>query len=130
MADNDQVYLDRRAQVLEQITVHPETHYQDSFESVDECGTTRCVAGWAIVFASKAEGSAYLDEDRRAVAADLGMDRHSTNLDVAQRLLGLDYSEAYELFYRAESEELAVLLLRQYAAGLDHIVHLEGYESE
>lgn len=34
--------------IHEQITNHPESHDQGSFEGVDyTCGTTRCVAGWA-----------------------------------------------------------------------------------
>ncbi len=34
--------------IHDQITGHPETHNQDSWESL--CGTTRCVAGWAVHF--------------------------------------------------------------------------------
>lgn len=43
--ESDRVLL-RRA-VHEQISIHPETHDQSNWHS--SCGTTHCVAGWAVV---------------------------------------------------------------------------------
>ena len=40
-----------------QITRDPGSHDQGSWEAVGECGTTRCIAGWALHF--EAHGDVY-----------------------------------------------------------------------
>lgn len=58
-----------RAKVLAQITSEPDTHDQYVWETVTSCGTSRCVAGWALHFAYRGAGNA---QALRADEADLG----------------------------------------------------------
>lgn len=129
MASTDLEFIVRRQQVLNQITAHPELHYQGSWESRKECGTTRCVAGWAVHFA--APEASDLGEAKRQAVADLGIEHEVHSFSgVAARLLGLNGYEAGELFLDAADDE-AVDLLRQYAemdVDQTDIVHLFNYQ--
>lgn len=128
MAINEPVFIARRQQVLEQITVHPETHDQGSWEYPVDCGTSRCVAGWAIHFDAPAARDIW--EAKSEAAHRLGLNGYiATYSQVGAKLLGLGEYEADELFHGADDEE-AVDLLRQYAAGLyeSEIVHLDGWD--
>jgi hypothetical protein len=96
--------------VYDQIAEHPDTHWQGDFEAdvedgaggyredgVPVCGTTRCVAGWALHFSGQ----------RVNDSLDPGRD--------AARLLGLSVDAASVLFSGSLPETEAVALVRFYA---------------
>lgn len=105
--------------VLTQITEHPETHSQTTFEGVgyddDVCGTTRCIAGWAVYFWAQDRGieggvmdlaEAYVAEVGVATildAIEYGEDSNGDGVEdieaAAAHILGLKYSESHPLFY-------------------------------
>lgn len=60
-----------------------------------ECGTTRCVAGWAVQLVSLA--GERNDDTRRRIARDAGLDSASWS-SVGAHLLGLDDAQAQHLF--------------------------------
>lgn len=86
---------DLMLQVRNAIRMEPERHNQDEWGShpeadPSECGTTYCIAGWAVVLAtgkSLKEGCAKYDETPGF--SDV----------VAAQLLGLDSDEANEIFF-------------------------------
>lgn len=89
--------------VYDQITKHPETHDQSIFEG--GCGTTRCVAGWAVVIHHGIDSIYQLHYRGGSFIAR-----------EAAELLGLSEEEADHLFYKTVNYE-AVELCRQYASG-------------
>ena len=92
--------VDLMLAVREQITSHPETHYQGDWARRTECGTTLCIAGWACVLSGQ-ELRWYDTEDEqgrfvaRADYASLGEPIWSK----ANELLGLSDQEGGHLFY-------------------------------
>ena len=76
------------------------------------CGTTRCVAGWAVHFASNPGEGAW--DARIRLAVELGLDGHSW-MRVGARLLGLNEYDADVLFLQYGEAE-AVEALRKLAA--------------
>lgn len=105
--------------VYDQITQHPETHYQGTWENGyggyddDECGTTRCVAGWAVAFAKGWENESILGRCGLGVMLPDGSGRHMSPVGaVAADILGLDLTEAYELFYDTNNAEAVEACLR------------------
>lgn len=106
--------------IYKQITEHPESHDQGLYEANVEwngatrndglpvCGTTRCVAGWAIRFA-------HPDKDlAQGTEAILG-DGSGDYFEAGKEVLGLDYDEANELFSGGLRETKAVRLVARYA---------------
>ena len=107
-----------------QITRDPESHYQGSWETVNECGTSRCLAGWALHF--EAHGDVY---ERDAYGTSLGWSTQMrTLLDsrddlkdwwpvhrIARHLLGLTAEQAGRLFY--SDDETAAEAVRLAAEG-------------
>jgi hypothetical protein len=94
--------------VLAQITEHPETHNQNTWES--RCGTTRCVAGWAIYFASvdagvPAQGVTLSVRVRGVFGPGDGSFQHA-----ARTILRLDWETSEELFHYATDDETVVLI--------------------
>ncbi|MFG3509628.1 hypothetical protein ACGF5F_29470 [Streptomyces sp. NPDC047821] len=84
--------VDLMLAVREQITNHPETHSQAHWGNKNrECGTTYCIAGWAITLAQA--GTRWNSSGLMALAD--GMDPG----DCAQRLMGLSSDEATDLFF-------------------------------
>ena len=97
------------AKIHDQITAHPETHNQDSWW----CGTTRCIAGWAVQL-SKIDP----DQHDRDFLEEYSRD-HDVAPDyvlVAADLLGLTLHQAGRLFYEDEND-YAVDRVGEYAAG-------------
>lgn len=111
--------------IHDQITQNPETHDQNSWESF--CGTTRCVAGWAVHFSNgegRLWGAAFGDvtsETGSLIREVLGLQRPDyvggQHVEPsARKLLGLTQRQAGGLFYGASDEE-AVHLVALGAAG-------------
>lgn len=91
--------------ILDQITAHPETHDQGSW--VDVCGTTYCIAGWAVALNALPGDNETLQAGRRAMAREL-----NTVTDweaLGRKLLGLDEDAADALFF-SDTQEAPVLL--------------------
>lgn len=105
---------DLRLKVLRQIERHPEAHDQEVWES--ECGTTRCVAGWALILAYPQATSAgqalyFYSEDHYVAGGG-----SASFEEAAGRLLGLTPFEASDLFFGISNEE-AVEKLRDLVHG-------------
>lgn len=106
--------------VEEQLDLHPELHDQDSWEGSGECGTTRCVAGWAIYLATGA--NLYGPDLRPSTGFKAALYDRGIPLDIeapfnlGQELLGLDEDQATELFH-APGNSAAITLVRYYAQG-------------
>jgi hypothetical protein len=81
-------------------------------DSTPECGTTRCIAGWAVHFASNPGEGAW--ETRVRLADELDLAGPSW-MRVGARLLGLDEHDADALFLQYGEAE-AVEALRKLAA--------------
>lgn len=102
-------------EIHEILTQFPELHHQNFWEAEPEdngsCGTTRCVAGWAVWLAAKDMGLMSRKRDTTshdvlsAVAREHGItDPEYTSSGVlypvvGARILGLDEDEAGSLFH-------------------------------
>lgn len=86
-----------------QIESFPESHNQGSWE----CGTSRCVAGWAVHLTTgqPVYATIGLHPATRELAGELGV-RTGSIPAVARRLLGVTADEAGRLFY-ADDEQAA-----------------------
>lgn len=109
--------------IHEQIAAHPEMHDQSNWESrAPVCGTTRCVAGWAIHFWATDQGMpSSLELFHMAVRHPVNATRFarsSGNLyqAAAADILGLTPRQATELFIDSGNEE-AFDLVAHYANG-------------
>lgn len=107
-----------------QITRDPESHYQGSWETVNECGTTRCLAGWALHF--EAHGNVYeyssggfatgwSAQMRTLFASRDDLEDCWTVHRLARHLLGLTRDQAGRLFY--SDDEMAAEAVRLAADG-------------
>lgn len=102
--------------IHQQITDRPETHDQSSWETA--CGTSRCIAGWAVHLTTNAPVyepgslSESLSFQTRSLADDI-LPEHvlRTVPSIARHLLGLDAEEAGRIFYAIDEDaRLAVRL--------------------
>lgn len=81
-------------------------------QSPAACGTTLCIAGWALHL------SGYSLETAKGTTHVLAEDGHLSLIsDVATELLGLHDYEAEELFWCTHNTPLAKEMLKQVAAG-------------
>lgn len=114
------------AKIRDVIKANPEGHEQSVFED-DACGTTRCVAGWAIYLETGAplftsDPGVCLTPEVRDLEGRLGLERvqFEDDLDmvpvIAQKLLGLSERQAHQLFYEM-SNGRALELVERYAEG-------------
>lgn len=105
--------------INEVISAHPKEHDQTAWEMCSfECGTVRCVAGWAIFLKTGAnlyvrptlvdDGETTLSPQVHELAGELGV--LPSVPAVARELLGLTRDEAASLFYSAEDEEARALV--------------------
>lgn len=107
--------------INEVISARPEEHDQTTWEMRSpECGTVRCVAGWAIFLTTGAnlyarpapldldDGETTLSPQVRELAGELGVPPSVPA--VARELLGLTRDEAASLFYSAEDDEARTLV--------------------
>lgn len=114
--------------ILDQVERQPETLYMGAWElsyndslhnwktdeSVEGCGTTRCIAGWAVHLAAR-DGEEPRDT-RWRIAHENGL-LSAAYESVGAHLLGLGVRDARSLFLEMDEEE-AVAFLRQ-QAGLE-----------
>lgn len=99
------------------IIANPEMHSQLEYEYEDSCGTTRCIAGWAIHLWGQDNGrTGSLWQIRHAWSGG----RLSSSHEAGQRILGLTPQEADELFYCMDNER-ALEMVQQYARGLRNL---------
>jgi len=95
-----EVNRDLFKRIRDRIREHPEWHDNWGWERTDpECGTTRCVAGWAIHFQNPTQD---IGETQR----QLGYRRYS---QAGRDLLGLTKEEAEYLFYNDNEEAMAMV---------------------
>lgn len=90
--------------ILDYITLHPERHSQSSWAKGDltsECGTTACVAGYAILFSD--DHRFYIDVDGDLMPIQ-GKGR-VTFAEAGAQLLGLDAFDQEFLFYNTDNED-------------------------
>lgn len=108
------------AKIRDMIREHPERHDQSTWESqsvTGECGTARCVAGWAVtlttgkpVYSWRPGEEIRLSDATIDLAHDKGVymeDPHDSAAvpDLAVKLLGLrNATHAHLLFYIADDE--------------------------
>lgn len=92
--------------ILHQITEAPETHNQDIWSTVSDCGTVACLAGWAVEF-NRNEGE----------GVPRALERLAGELDtppwydaVGRELLGLDGGTAGSLFYATSNRRARIRL--------------------
>lgn len=112
-----------------QITQDPGSHYQGSWETVNECGTTRCLAGWALHFEAHGDvyqyGGGYINgwsaQVRTLIDSRDGLEDWYTVSQIAKHLLGLTSDQAGRLFYA--DEERAAEAVRLAAEG-----DLDGFD--
>ncbi|QMP84435.1 hypothetical protein HUN42_00057 [Streptomyces phage Dagobah] len=89
--------------IHEVITLHPEQHDQSVWEEPDPtCGTTRCVAGWAITLTT---GKPVYGKGYVLHPATLALGKRPGVPSIAGELLGLNDAEADVLFYRTGSDK-------------------------
>lgn len=93
-----------RQKVLDQILAHPEQHNQNNFGEKTECGTTMCIAGWAVTLDPNTEVSFFTDYplvNPRVITENGPMDIEYR----AGELLGLEDSyEQVSLFYDMDND--------------------------
>lgn len=99
------------AQILEHITAHPEQHDQLSFGEKNDCGTTACIAGWAALLTDNAFFRKKFEDDesygwRLVVKPDAEYSFES----LGANLLGMEYDDAWELFYCLDNEQAKAAL--------------------
>lgn len=106
------INTDMFQKIYDQISQHPETHDQMSFEKSSYCGTTRCVAGWAIYFAYN--NASIYDVDRLNYRNKPGL---SSTSSIAADILGLTSDQAHDLFYESLDHEAVEKCLRYATKG-------------
>lgn len=109
-----------RKAVLEQITLFPETHDQADWEIYNnECGTTRCIAGWAVMLAKPGHQSAeealhYVVQENMddAEIFDISFNGGGDFFSIGKRLLGLYEFEADKMFLTDDERAIELLKAR------------------
>lgn len=104
--------------IIQQLIDHPETHDQNMYGQRTACGTTQCVAGWAVLFSGKdlvweEYGTNPGDAVAGRVYAAPG-DVDSRDIDViAAELLGIEAVPAKSLFYDMRDTHHIVARLKE-----------------
>lgn len=103
--------------IHEVITLHPEQHDQGTWEESDPtCGTTRCVAGWAVTLTT---GKPVYGKGEALHPATLALGKRPgipSVPSIAGELLGLSDVVAWDLFYRTSNDK-ARDVVRAFAEG-------------
>lgn len=112
------------------ILSNPERHDQHYFETGATCGTTRCVAGWAIHLwgldngltgSIEKIGQEYIGfVGYGTLVEDMAFEGESdvdTDAEVVgAHILGLNRGQAYELFFNMNNDD-ALRMVKEYAQG-------------
>lgn len=103
--------------VLKQVTEHPETHNQHEWGYRNSCGTSACLAGWAVYIAHPDAVVQWrtnpYDTSTDQVACSvvpLGGGQRFDIATLAAEALGLDEDDADELFLTLDNEEAIEML--------------------
>ena len=111
-------------QILGQILAFPETHDQNNWENTNECGTTRCIAGWAIHFSDQFE----VETREQDCSCGCGAPRLRTSpvrksdgsvvdwVSAGAEILGIDNVSA-EILFHTFDDESAIQKLKMLANG-------------
>lgn len=96
----------------------PEKHYQGTWETITACGTTRCIAGWAVALTTNAPlfnryGNPTYETLR--ISREFGLSDGSNIGAIGRRLLDLTPQQAGRLFLT--DDETARDAVRCFAAG-------------
>lgn len=101
----------------------PSLHNQETWEEGGRCGTTRCVAGWAVFLKAQELGLTSNKNDhlglatRERVAEAMGLSRDAAEWDdLGAHILGLDEDQAQDLFHNYSDAD-ARRMVGQYAVG-------------
>lgn len=98
--------VDLMLAIRQQITAHPESHEQRFWAQRTECGTTYCIAGWAVTLTGKAmEWRSRPGPSAEIEGAWRVSDLHGGRgiSAVAADLLGLTGEEAESLFHQGNN---------------------------
>lgn len=107
--------------IHDQISNHPEGFNMLSWESYDGCGTTRCVAGWAIYLRAEELGYGMTDDYLSDVVTQLCQNGvvSDTEFEVAgAEILGIDPDGDTALFHCDNNE--AADIVKAFAEGRDN----------
>jgi hypothetical protein len=130
------------AEIHELITEFPELHEQNNWETdpvhTGNCGTTRCIAGWAAWIGARDHGLLSRKRQmtalpvREALAARLNLSREDTEDSwyysgchlsdhalLGGKLLGLDDDQAYSLFHDLNDNRAAARVKSYAETGMD-----------
>lgn len=101
--------------ILDYITLHPELHNQelwvdihgmiDSVDQLEPCGTSACVAGYAVLFSNDPHFEFEVERGYVEISPVDDVDKEELFYDRGRKLLGLDHEDANSLFYRTSNEE-------------------------
>lgn len=99
-------------QVLAQILMFPETHNQDGWETQESCGTTRCVAGWAVHFSEDYDIVNLARFGGNAYPVRKGAPEYDYSFwsSAGADVLGLSEYEAEYLFFECDNEQAVEFL--------------------
>lgn len=74
---------------------HNQAEWASARNSIGSCGTTMCVAGWAVELSDKYD----IDWNRRNTFGGVGMTKQGVHIEeAAYNLLGITYDEGVRLF--------------------------------
>jgi hypothetical protein len=97
--------VDLMLEVKHAIENDPSAHDQMYWVRSRTCGTTMCIAGWAVHLAGKHEFKFdYSHDGSLTVDYVRTPEGHSLVPDVAADLLGLDEDESYRIFWTQDNE--------------------------
>lgn len=95
--------------VMEHITTHPEEYDQREYAVRSDCGTSHCIAGWALALSGREFTYRRLQSWDHRTAADFGWAAQVGILgdcsehDEAAKALGLEDDDAAEMFHEDQT---------------------------
>lgn len=102
------INTDLLLEIREQITSHPETHDQNQWGRRTACGTTHCIAGWAIVLSGATfDWTSVYNTAGTSVTVNDGAYRIE---EYAACEMGLSEDEADDLFFEYDNAEALAML--------------------
>lgn len=113
LSDTQRLELWRK--IDHQLTTEPESHDQGDFESDDDddCGTSRCVAGWAIHFFSGGGHRSIYAAKREIEKRHYQGEGFVHSATMGRDILGLSQKDSDWLFYDTDNDEAAAYVARK-----------------